>query len=357
MPSRDAHTTDSARLQRELARLYGQLNWELFGERLSPAPLVLSDDRTRFGLYVSDPRRIEISRPLLLEKPWGVVAEVLKHEMAHQFVIEVLGHRDEPSHGPSFRSVCERLGIDARATGLPDAADHAERSPILERIRKLLALAGSPNQHEAETAMRMAHRLMLKHNLQHAAAAAEGTIGYGFRHLGRETGRISEAESLLAALLGEFFFVQPIWIHTYRVADRKRASILEVTGRHENLVMAEYVHGFLLHAAESLWREHKRARALRGNADRRAFVAGVMRGFADKLRTERTQQAEAGLVWVGDPLAHTFFRRRHPKIRHSGYRSSARTEAGSHGRAAGRSLVMNRPLEAGASGEVRALRG
>jgi predicted SprT family Zn-dependent metalloprotease len=157
-------TGDFSRLLRELAREYRDINWAFFNNRLQLIPLAISDDRSRLGFFAPDPRRIELSRELVSNHAWGTVVEVLKHEMAHQFVHELLGHRDETSHGPSFQRVCEQLGIDPRASGLP--AETRERSPILDRVKKLLALANSPNQHEAETAMRMAHRLMLRHNLE-----------------------------------------------------------------------------------------------------------------------------------------------------------------------------------------------
>lgn len=344
---------DPGRVLRELARDYAHVNWAYFRDRLQPIPLSLSDEHSRLGCFIADPRRIELARSLVMSQSWGIVLEVLKHEMAHQFVHEVLGHQDESSHGPSFQNVCERLGIDARATGLP-AGSAAHRSPVIDRIKKLLALATSPNQHEAEAAMRAAHRLMLQHNLQHVSPEAGGD-SYAFRHLGRYTGRVSEADRLLAGLLGEFFFVQPIWVSVFRVEDEKRVSVLEVTGRPDNLDMAEYVHGFLCHAAESLWREHKRERGIRGNADHRAFLAGVMRGFSDKLRAERKVEEASGLVWVGDPQADRYFRTRHPRTRTTSYGSSLGSDAGRHGRAAGRELVLNKPLVKGASATTRAL--
>jgi hypothetical protein len=343
---------DTTKLLRELGREYETINWAYFGSRLRPLPLLLHRDASVLGRFTADPRRIELSSTLVIEQTWGAVIEVLKHEMAHQFVHEVLQHHDEASHGPSFRRTCERLGIDPRASGLPSAVP--ERAPILVRIRKLLALAGSPNQHEAETAMRMAHRLMLRHNLQPSHAESHAHA-YSFRHLGRAVGRTTEAESLLAGLLGEFFFVQPIWVSVFRVTDQKRVNILEVTGRPENLVMAEYVHGYLLHAAESLWRAHKAKHGIERNAERRAFLAGVMRGFADKLRSERTSAATAGLVWVSDPLADGYFKRRHPRVRTSSYASSEHSSAATHGREAGRELVLRRPISEGPGGRMHAL--
>jgi predicted SprT family Zn-dependent metalloprotease len=338
---------------RELAFEYADANREYFGNRLRPVPLMLSDGSSRLGCFVADPRRIELSRALVMSHPWGTVIEVLKHEMAHQFVAEVLGEREETGHGPAFRRVCEQLGIDARASGLPEAT--SERSPILERIRKLFALASSDNQHEAEAAMRMAHRLMLKHNIERPSERS--SADYGFRHLGRYTGRVSEAESVLGGLLGEFFFVQPIWVSVFRVQDQKRVSVLEVTGRTENLAMAEYVYDYLLRAAEALWLEHKKKHGIRGNADRRTFMAGVMRGFADKLRHERTVASEAGLVWVGDPEDNRYFRRRHPRVQRASFGTSANSAAASHGRAAGRELVLSRPISEGPTKKVRALPG
>ncbi|HKP55309.1 MAG TPA: DUF2786 domain-containing protein [Polyangiales bacterium] len=346
---------DTRPILHQLARDYANLNWEFFGNRLSPLPLMLGESASQLGTYSRDPRRIQLSLALVLEQPWGSVVEVLKHEMAHQFVSEVLQHDDETSHGPSFQRVCERMGIDARASGLPQAGP-SERSGVLERIRKLFALASSPNQHEAEAAMRMAHRLMLRHNLQHVEAESSADA-FGFRHLGKPSGRTSEAESLLAALLGEFFFVQPIWVSVFRREDNKRVSVLEVTGRHENLAMAEYVHGFLLRAAESHWKAHKREQGVRSNADRRAFMAGVMRGFADKLRAERKLEAAEGLVWVADPSADHYFRRRHPRVRSTSYTSSAHSRAGAHGQAAGRDIVLQRPIGEGPSKKIRALPG
>ena len=343
---------DTTATLRELAWEYAELNRKYFGDQLAPVPLVMSESTSRLGCYVSDPRRIELARSLVFAQPWGTVIEVLKHEMAHQFVMEVLKETDESSHGPSFRRVCERLGIDATAQGLPPAAP--ERSAILERIRKLFALAGSDNQHEAEAAMRQAHRLMLKHNLERPESETV-LDAYGFRHLGRYTGRVSEAERVLAGLLGEFFFVQPIWTTVFRVQDQKRVSVLEVTGRHENLAMAEYVYGFLQQAAESLWKQHKKEQRIAGDADRRVYMAGVMRGFAEKLRSERSAAEATGLVWVEDPRATSYFRRRHPRVRTTHYYSSENRAAASHGRAAGRELVLSRPLEKGPSNKTRLL--
>ena len=63
-----------------------------------------------------------------------------------------------------------------RARAVAGRRRSAEVDRVLERIRKLLALAGSPNQHEAEIAMRKAHELMLRHNIEASAARARASL-------------------------------------------------------------------------------------------------------------------------------------------------------------------------------------
>lgn len=348
-----------AALVRELRAAYDHVNYTYFRGTLRPAALELSDAEGRLGQWIPEVRTIEIGRSLVLEKPWGVVVEVLKHEMAHQYVHEVLCCKDETAHGPAFREVCRRLGIDAAAAGMPsaDAAPADGDGRILERIARLLALAESPNVNEAQAAMSAAQRLMLKYNIDAARARGQGGRTYAFRHLGEPTGRVSEHARLLAAILAEHFFVEVIWVPTYRPHDDKRGSVLEVCGTPANLELAAYVHSFLTHTAERLWREHKRARGTRSDRDRRTFLAGVMLGFLEKLRSEQRETQKEGLVWVGDADLTDYFRKRHPRIQHVRYTGNPRTSAHAEGRAAGRTIVLHRPVGSGPSGTIRLLPG
>jgi predicted SprT family Zn-dependent metalloprotease len=104
---------------RALADAWDDTNATFFKRALRRPVLALSDTSQRLGRWVSAERTLEISRRVLSEQSWGVVLEVLKHEMAHQFVDEVLGQRSEAAHGPAFRQVCEERAIDARAEGIP----------------------------------------------------------------------------------------------------------------------------------------------------------------------------------------------------------------------------------------------
>lgn len=345
-----------AALLRELKQTWHGLNGSYFKDRLQAPAFALSDTVTRLGQWDPETRTLSVSARMVLERPWGTVVEVLKHEIAHQYVHEIADAGSETPHGPTFRALCRRLGIDARAAGFApeeprqrdvDAAVQDDR--ILSRIAKLLALAESDSVNEAHAAMSAAQRLMLKYNLE-SVQIEEARRGYGYRHLGRATGRVSEAERMIAVVLAEHFFVEIIWVPVYRPLEGKRGSILEACGTPANLEMASYVYDFLMHAGEQLWREHKKAHGLKGNRDRRTFLAGVMAGFHAKLVAQRATQRREGLVWAGDADLKGYYRRRHPHIQHTRYTGNRRTEAHGHGRAAGSKLVLHRPVTSGASG-------
>lgn len=331
-------------LLRELALEVDHANRTWFGGALRRPVLQLTDATGVLGRWVAGQRTIELSRPLVLERPWGEVVEVLRHELAHQFVDEVLGVRDEPPHGPTFQRLCQRCGIDARASGRPDAGGgDPQTARLIERVRKLLALGASSNRHEAELAMRRAHELMLEHEI--AACGAERR--YIARQIGVPKQRKSRAESLVGIVLSEHFFVQVLWVSVYRPELARRERILEICGTAENVDLAEYVHAFLLDTARRLWDEARRGATSLGPGDRAAFMAGVIAGFRDKLDSARGQQQETGLIWAGDAALDEYFHRRYPRLQRRRMGGTARWAARQLGHQQGSKIVLHRPVEGG----------
>lgn len=360
-----------AAVVRELLRSWHFINGSHFRSALLPPTLGLHAGEHRLGFWQGATRTLSLAEELVMTRPWGVVLEILKHEMAHQYVHEILGRTDETAHGASFQAVCAKLGIDATASGLPheteargrEAADSAE-AKLLQRVARLLALAESSNLHEAEAAMKEAQRLLLKHNLDagrartghaagapgHAGATDRARRSYSFRHLGAVRARVDESARLVAMILGRHFFVEAIWVQSYDAAAGRRGSVLEICGSVDNLELAAYVHDFLHAAGERLWAEHKRRTGLRLDGERRTYLAGVMLGFAERLSQQEEAQRTEGLVWRGDADLDTFFRRRHPHIRRVYQKGQPRSEARQEGQRAGRELVLHRPLRAPSSG-------
>lgn len=364
----DAESTSAAALSaaleaallRELRARYDWDNRTRFGGRLVPPVLVLSDATSHLGRWHSPTRTLELTRALVLHRPWLEVASVLEHEMAHQFVDEVLRVRGETAHGETFRRVCAERGIDHRAAGAPTAASAAEGADadrVIDRIRKLLALAGSPNQHEAEIAMRKAHELMLRHNIE-VASTRQAERNYEVRHLGDPNRRGTRVESEIAALLSELFFVKVIRVPVYVPRTGKSGLVYEIAGTHANVEMASHVWAFLLATADRLWAENRHDARVRSGRDRLVYQSGVIGGFREKLVAERTGLKQTGLVWVGDRDLDRFYRARHPHMitrRHHVRINSAHAA----GREAGRTVVLHKPVERGgsASSGPRLLRG
>jgi hypothetical protein len=353
--------TDEARLAlylREVSADWAMLNRERFRARLKPPVFEVFEGDGLLGQYDSKTRTLRLSRELLLRAPWGDIVEVLKHEMAHQYVLEALGVRDETAHGRTFRAVCRDLGIDPSAAS-PLGQQSEEDARLSARIEKLLALAQSANVHEAEAAMVAAQRLLARHRFGQKSTSVDGLNApgapqprahYTYRQLGEPQGRIYEPDRVLAGLLAAHFFVEAIWVSALRKSDGLRGSVLEVCGTRAHVDLAEYVHGFLKHTSERLYEEHARARGGRSRADRRAYLAGVMAGFRRKLEQEQQRlSAEEGLVWVQDGDLTDYYRHRHPRIRQVRYLSERGGQAFRQGEAAGARIILRRAFAEGPS--------
>jgi hypothetical protein len=335
-----------AALLRELSLTWVELAQNHFRGALRPPALALTDGVRRLGAWERATRTISLSRELVFGHPWGTVREVLKHELAHQYVDEVLGIKDETAHGPAFAEVCRVRGIDATAAGVPAGGGGPAPgpNPIVRRVMRLLALAGSANVHEAEAATNEARRLMLLHNIDAAVSLAGG--GFSFRHVGAVKARSDASARILAGILGQHFFVSVIWVPSFDAAAGRRGHVLELCGTAANLDVATYVHGFLGDTAERLWRAHKVARSIRSDRERRRFLAGVMTGVGEKLAAGERQSQKEGLVVHADAAREAFLRQRYPRRATRSAGTLTLTRAYEEGREAGRRIELRRPVGA-----------
>lgn len=329
--------------ERALIDAWIGVNADLFGNALRMAMIEIADLGRRLGSWEGRSRCLRLDRALVLDQPWGTVREVLKHEMAHQYCHEVL-ELPEEQHGAVFGRICEERGIDARAAGLPPEDTGAEAAPAaaLRKIQKLLALAESPELHEAEAAMAKATRLMRELNVE--MVKLDEQRRFITRQLGPVLPRMPLYMNLLGGLLGEHFFVFAIRMQGHSVAQGEAGRAIEVTGTPENVEMAHYVYDFLLGLGDRLWARLAAERGLRGERERQRFLAGMISGFGAKLRAERGHAEEEGLVWVGDPRLDAWVERRYPRVRAGARTSVTRTEAWDAGHAEGSKIVLHKPI-------------
>jgi hypothetical protein len=322
----------------ELERTWQTLNWQLFGDEMR-APVIGLSHFSSLGRYEPHCRTILLQRTLTLTGDWPQVVEVLKHEMAHQFVAEVLLLK-EPPHGPAFRQVCKQRGIDSSAAGhvpnIPSA-----HGAVVGRVRKLLALAQSENKHEAELAMASAQRLMLKHNLKQVN---NPNTRYVARTVGGAQLRMSAWRKQLASLLNRHFFVSVLMGHTYMQRLDRRATIVEVVGTPENVEIAMYAHDFLVEAGLRLWRIYAKTRVVKSRRDKAQFLMGFVLGFREKLDEAMQEDQQRGLVWMGDAGLGQYFKRRYPRTVSSRRFSVHNSNALTQGRVVGRKTVIHRGI-------------
>jgi hypothetical protein len=261
-------------------------------------------------------REIRISETCVLNHPWYAVVDVLRHEIAHQLADELYGEA-EPPHGEAFRDLCHFLHANPRTSGdyptlddavLADRASDGDR--IMARIRKLLALSGSPNQHEAELAMAKARELMAKHQLD----PAEPTPADDFVSivLGEASLRHGLEVHALASLIRDHYSVRTIWIPMAVPALGKVGRALEVCGTRLHVQLAHYAFDFVTHVIAGEWRTYRPGVRLGANG-RRDFALGMVAGFRalldEQLRTSPQVQA---LVRCADPALEDYFEERHP---------------------------------------------
>ena len=282
----------------------------------------ISGMRGRLGYWSGEGREIVLSRDLVLEHSWNAVREVLKHEMAHQFTEEVLAVRNEPPHGPSFREACHLLRAEVAASGnfrlLEGKVSTTSGNPkdkMMVRIKKLMSLAQSRNQYEAEAAMAKAHELVDKYNVDLVRLDRERNFVSVF--LGKPALRHFREAHRLAVLLNEFYYVYCLWDSAYVIEKGKMGRVLEISGTEKNVEIASYVYDFVNRFIESGWLAYNRDKGL--NRYRRTdFALGILNGFQKKLRRQAEKHftpTEKAIVKAEDPLLKEYTAYRYPHIR------------------------------------------
>lgn len=302
------------------------------------ANIQLFDSQTKWGEYDHLARTISISRSLIQKFSWVHVVGVLKHEMAHQWVFE-----NYPSHvsahGKEFHLACEKLKLQLMYSSSkvelkdenPNFHVVDEINPLIEKVKKLMSLATSANEHEASLAATRVRELYLKYNLEHADLSHQSDVSHLMISTGKK--RLSLIEKKIIALLVEFYFVQVIVVQEFNQKTLAHYQALEVIGLKENSLMAEYVYHFLLRATK--------------NFSSTSTKLGLLDGFAQKLKGQGLVQdsnQKALIVRAEGKLedyVHDYF----PRLR--SLRSSSRQISSSdynHGINQGQKLNLNKPI-------------
>ena len=324
---------------------------------IRPPLFTIREMGRRLGSWNPDKREIALSRKLVNGHRWDDVREVLLHEMAHQVAHEGLGATWQTAHGDAFRQACGYLRANPAASGtyLPlrarlDRDDELNgHDRIVVKIHKLMALAESSNPNEAHAAMRKAHELIDRHQIEPTGRAVKQA--YTSIFLGVPRLRHFREAYHLAHLLQDYYFVQGVWTPAWVLAKGKMGRVLEISGTPANVLVAEYVYEAVRRYIDASWRDYRAGKAL--NRYRQTdFAVGVVQGFRGTL--QRTSTAAGGgnrlPVSVTDQALNRYVARRYPHLS-TFSRSGPRHDAGivADGHATGRRLVIARGIS-GADG-------
>lgn len=324
---------NSVNLQEELERriLYGlACEWKTAILLLPPSmrgamkiPFFgLRDLKNRWGEWSGKGHEISLSRELVLKHSWDSVREVLMHETAHQYADMILSGKNEPPHGPCFLKACHLLRANPKASGDYPPLDErvsdnhcSNEDRVLTKIKKLLALAESKNQYEAQAAMAKAHKLIERYNLE--LLAQHENRNFVSLFLGKPALRRSHADYMLAHIIQDFYFVQGIWVSAYVLEKEKMGRVLEISGTIRNVQMASYVYDFVCHFIYSQWMNYNREKRL-SHFRKRDFAVGILEGFRSKLADKEMGQKRQGkrnaLIKTEDPMLVNYLHYRYPRI-------------------------------------------
>ncbi len=274
---------------------YEDICWD-YGLELTPPVFEISETKKEVGSWHPATRTLCLSRHLIEKSPWLVTLEVLKHEMAHQLCSELFDSR-ESGHGRDFQKGCELLGVEPQfrkaQSSLPElqkelakeAGVSAGGRKFINKVEKLLALAGSPNENEATLAMQKANELIGKYNLNFSKE--EGTRQFGYAIINRKRKRIESYQRHICRILQDFFFVRVIMSSLYDPITDQRHKTIELLGARENVAIGEYCYFFLENKLVSLWNYNRHNFKGSTRTEKNSYFLGLLAGFYNKLQDQQ----------------------------------------------------------------------
>lgn len=366
------HAAWARQLQREFAHICFQHSLYL-----TPPVIEIIDSVTVFGHWRATGRTIGISRHLIVNHGWDVTVNVLKHEMAHQICNEVFHAQGRP-HDLDFHRACDMLGLPKKycravidVTGLSaempgTSAGLDGRGRLIEKIRKLLALSTSTNEHEAQVALQMAVRIMEKHRFDEADIEEEGNEAI-YRILPTGKKRVATYQRLITSLLSRYFQVTVIHSQLYDPVVDQVCRTFEIFGRRDHVEIAEHCYHFLENRLVSLWRAYQNNIAGSARNSKNSYYLGILHGFHANLEEIRQKEVTGEIAGRTGPdemvSAHPpaiqkdkaveeCLRRRYPRLqRQKNKNSRVSLSIFNQGVMAGREITLNTAIPRGNSSE------
>lgn len=265
--------------------------------------IVVFESDKEWGFFRPSFQQIGLNHSLMYMAKTEVIKNVLRHELAHFYMFLTHAnaytythghnHRGPHDHGSEFRKVCHRFGWrkDVWAARGDVSRDNiriegdipSER--VIEKVKKLMALAESKNRHESELAMAKANQLLLQHNLQRLSqeeleeVRREESLTY--------VEDILKSKRLTAKMLAITDILETFYVNPIINRGNTKVVTIQIIGDKTNVELAAYVGAFLDRELERLWEENrKKWKQVSGVRGKKWFMMGVAQGYKEKIEQQ-----------------------------------------------------------------------
>lgn len=292
--SRDKNNIERL-LTKQLYQEYEHILYS-YNLKLQTPNIIITKTKSNYGSWCPKTRAISLSSSLIWNYPWNYTLEILKHEIAHQYVHEIL--KKDESHGTHFKKSCDILrvkpwaqkaciNLDQCLYKVSEGLTNLTEDKPVRLVKKLLSLSASSNKHEAILAIKKASEIAQKYQINPRTLKCEEH----FTTLTMETGRkkIHSYETLIGSILISHFRVKIIYSSLFNLQKLQEEKTIEILGNLQNTKMAEYVFIFLSQQLKSLWEEHKLKTKTKGLRLKHQFYFGVLDGFQTQLTNHKSQ--------------------------------------------------------------------
>ncbi len=316
-----------------------------------PINLVTFENHNQLAFFEAAYLRIGLHRKLSFQTQDQQLKNILRHEMAHYMTWIQYGNHVS-SHGIEFKNICKHYqwDVDVSNARMPESELMSQeitphQEALINKIKKLLALATSENPQEAQSANLKANELILKYNLQWAQKRELSEDQETFTARVIEGKKISAKERAIYEML-KVFFVQTIF------STGRGAFALEVIGEKKNIEMSIHIADFLFSHLEFLWITHKKNNPnFNANlAARHSFFLGISEGFIEQYKQaqdtiQKSKSEFEGAVVLIEKQLQEHLKQAYPRLGQSRFQSSRDLQAYENGKTAGQHLKILTPIK------------
>lgn len=172
-------------------------------------------------------------------------------------------------------------------------------SAVVERLKKLMRLASSDNQNEAELALQRARNIALENQLDLACIDAWNDTKEEEQYIKEDfstgTFRKPVTDSFVVQILIKHFNVK---ILTWNGVRREGVRMIFI-GKKSDVETAKYVYNFLGETMMRLWKGYRKQNPEVTTTARGSYFYGLQNGLDDKLTSSREEKEKEKFQNVG----------------------------------------------------------